>query len=281
MKFRVVDHAHQPYDWPRDGALLGEPRLGRRYTLAAEVMVPKRPAVLAYSAHFECFTGIAGRAGQLSDLLLDSSSSVPKLPHQIVFGDFNTFAHSLARLSPKYASGWYRFRTIGLTEPEWWVKNILSWYPEDGAINRRLEDQGLPDDLRFSSDVLRAATNPGWWDPFDVMKDITISNHAGWMTAKVDWAFVRQFRVVRHWMENRGFSASDHRCLVVEAEYAHADVLAEHKKQTRATARELELKRRSKFWTWLTLLSASSLSYVALKVARMSMTSGISSAQPT
>ncbi|KAJ1963853.1 hypothetical protein GGI12_001804 [Dipsacomyces acuminosporus] len=275
MAFRVVDHAHQPYNWPRDGGLLGEPRLGRRLTLAAEVAVPMRPSVLAYSAHFECFTGITGRVGQLSDLLLDSRKSADKLPHQVVFGDFNTFSHSLARFSPKYANGWYRFHTIGMTEPEWWIENILSWYPEDGPINQRLASQGLPENLRFSNEVLCAAINPGWHDPFDVLKDITISNHAGWMTAKTDWAFVRQLRVVKHWIENREYSESDHRCLVLEVEYAHRDILIEHRKQTKAIARELELKRRSKFWTWLTLVGASVLSYAALKLARINMTSGV------
>ncbi|KAJ1876804.1 hypothetical protein LPJ66_012240, partial [Kickxella alabastrina] len=126
MKLRVIDHAHQPFNWPRDGMLLGEPRVGRRCTLVAEVAVPRGPPVLAYSAHFECFTGIIGRTGQLCDLLQDSRESAAELPHQIIFGDFNTFAHSLARFSPKYANGWYRFRTLGMSEPEWWIKNILS-----------------------------------------------------------------------------------------------------------------------------------------------------------
>ncbi|KAJ1725642.1 hypothetical protein LPJ53_000121 [Coemansia erecta] len=206
MRFRIVEHEHQPFNWPRDGSLLGEPRLGRRCTLVAEVAVPKGPPILAYSAHFECFTGITGRAGQLCDLLQDSRESVDAFPHQIIFGDFNTFAHSLARLSPKYAHGWHRFRTLGMTEAEWWIKYMLSWYPEDGSINRRLEDEGLPPELRFSTKDLRAAVNPGWWEPFDAVKDITISNHAGLMTAKADWAFVRQMKVLKHWMENRSFA---------------------------------------------------------------------------
>ncbi|KAJ2400643.1 hypothetical protein GGI23_001910 [Coemansia sp. RSA 2559] len=276
MTFRVIDHEHQPYNWPRDGALLGEPRTGRRCTLVAYITVPKRPHVLAYSAHFECFTGIIERTGQLCDLLLDSSKeSAAKSPHQIIFGDFNTFAHSLARFSPKYANGWYRFRTVGMSEPEWWMKNILSWYPEDGDINSRLDAEGLPSDLRFSDEILRAAVNPGWFDPFDVVKDITISNHAGWMTAKADWAFVRQFSVVKHWMENRDFSASDHRCLVLEIEHAHPEIIDEHKKTTRRIAHELEQKRCSKLWTWCSLAAATVLSYVAAKLARSSMVSGI------
>ncbi|KAJ2634946.1 hypothetical protein GGF40_003892 [Coemansia sp. RSA 1286] len=276
MRFRTVQHIHQPYNWPRDGSLLGEPRLGQRCTLVAEVIVPKGPPVLAYSAHFECFTGIEGRVGQLCDLMQDSRQSAESLPHQLVFGDFNTFAHSLARFSPKYANGWYRFRTVGMTEPEWWIKNILSWYPDDGIVNRRLEDEDLPPKQRFSGDILRNAVNPGWWDPFDPVKDITISNHAGWMTAKADWAFVRQLKVLRHWMENRDFAESDHRCLVLEIEHAHKDILDEHKKLTKRLARELELRRKSKFWTWCSLVAAASLSLVAFKLARSSMVSGFS-----
>ncbi|KAI9502983.1 hypothetical protein GGI25_005796 [Coemansia spiralis] len=273
MSFRVIEHTHQPYNWQRDGMLLGEPRIGHRYTLAAEVLVQERPPVLAYSAHFECFTGIIGRTRQLCDLLLDSKNAAVRLPHQVIFGDFNTFAHSLARFSPKYANGWYRFRTIGISEPEWWVKNILSWYSEDGNINRRLDEEGLPSDIQFSNKILRAAVNPGWYDPFDTVKDITILSHAGWMTAKADWAFVRQLSVVRHWMENRSFSASDHRCLVLEIEHAHPEILEEHKRITQRNAYELALKRSSKFWTWCSLIAATALSYIAIKLARSSMVS--------
>ncbi|KAJ2410620.1 hypothetical protein GGI10_004504 [Coemansia sp. RSA 2530] len=271
MEFRVIDHDHQPYNWPRDGALLGEPRLGRRCTLVAEIAVPKRPPILAYSAHFECFTGIIGRAGQLCDLLRDSSANAERLPHQLIFGDFNTFAHSLARFSPKYANGWYRFRTLGMTEPEWWLKNILSWYPEDGSRNQRLDSEGLPSDLHFSDEILRTAINPGWWDPFDPVKDVTISSHSGWMTAKADWAFVRQFKVVKHWMTNRDFTTSDHRCLVLDIEHAHPDILDEHKRRTRRAVQELEQRRMSKLWTSCSLVAALVLSYAAVKLARANM----------
>ncbi|KAJ1720214.1 hypothetical protein LPJ61_006193 [Coemansia biformis] len=270
MRLRVIDHAHQPYDWARDGVLLGEPRIGRRCTLVAEIFVPKRPAVLAYSAHFECFTGIVGRVGQLCDLLQDSREQAASVPHQLVFGDLNTFAHSLARLSPKYAQGWFRFRSLGMSEPEWWVQNILSWYPPDGCVNQRLRDSSPTDAQRFPPELLRAAVNPGWWDPFDTVRDVTISNHAGWMTAKADWAFVRQFRVVRHWMANRDYAASDHRCLVLEVDYAHTDVLDEHMRLTKHTARDLDRRRRSRLWTWCTLAAATALSWAALRIARAS-----------
>ncbi|KAJ2781620.1 hypothetical protein H4R18_002764 [Coemansia javaensis] len=276
MALRVVDHAHQPYDWPRDGALLGEPRLGRRCALAAEVAVPKRPPVLVYSAHLECFAGIAGRVGQLCDLLQDSSAHARALPHQLVFGDMNTFAHSLARLLPRYACGWYRFRTLGMSEPEWWVQNVLSWYAQDGAVNRRLAAEAPADPAqRFPHALLCAAVNPGWWDPFDTVRDITISSHAGWMAAKADWAFVRQFRVVRHWMVNRDFAASDHRCLVLEVEHAHPDVLGDHMRLTRRAARDLERRRRSRLWAWCSLAAAAALSWAALRIARASMASRI------
>ncbi|KAJ1836656.1 hypothetical protein LPJ63_000148 [Coemansia sp. RSA 2711] len=274
MAFRAVGHA-PAYDWPRDGMRLGEPRLGARVTLAAEIRVPRRPAVLAYSAHFECFAGIAGRAAQLCDLLQDSSACVPELPHQLVFGDFNTFAHSLARLSPRYAHGWHRFRNLGMSEAEWWVENVLAWSVDDGPVNLRLAAEPLPDHLRPSREVLRAARNPGWWDPFDPVRDITISNHCGWMSAKADWAFVRQFRVVRHWMANRDFTASDHRCLVLEVEHAHADTVAEHMLATKRVARELQVKRASRLWTWCSLAAAAALSWAAFTVARRSSISRI------
>ncbi|ORX73665.1 hypothetical protein DL89DRAFT_263694 [Linderina pennispora] len=233
--YSKYDMKLRPYNWDRDGAVLGEPR-------RAEVLVPRRPSILAYSAHFECFSGIIGRVGQLSDLMHDSQQHAGPLPHQLVFGDFNTFAHSLARLSPKYACDWYRWRTIGMTEPEWWLKNILS------------------------CQILRTAINPGWFDPFDICKDITISNHAGFMTAKADWAF--------HWMENRDFEASDHRCLVLEIEYAQKDEMADHERFTRRIASELERGRHSRLWTYCSLAGASVLSIIALKLVRVSIMSG-------
>ncbi|KAJ2802703.1 hypothetical protein H4R20_003179 [Coemansia guatemalensis] len=245
MSFRVIDHAHQPYNWPRNGMLLGEPRLGHRCTLVAEIQVPGQLPILAYSAHFECFTGILGRTGMLCDLLLDSRRQSTRIPHQLILGDFNTFAHSLARFSPKYANGWYRFRTLGMTEPEWWLHNILSWYPQqDGSRNLRLENDGLPKDLRLSQEMYNAAVNPGWYDPFDPITDITICNHAGWMTAKADWAFVCQLNVIKYWMENRSFSASDHRCLVLEVEHAHEDILDKHMQLTKRLACRLINRRQ-------------------------------------
>lgn len=280
MRCRVIDHVHQPYNWPRDGMLLGEPRLGRRCTLAAEIQIPGgHPPLLAYSAHFECFTGISGRVGQLCDLLQDSKESAREFPHQLIFGDFNTFAHSLARLSPRYANGWYRFRSLGLTEPEWWVKNILSWYPDNHntqGYNKRLLDEGDPKNTLFADDILGASVNPGWWDPFDPIKDITISNHAGWMTAKVDWAFVRQMKVIRHWMVNRDFAASDHRCLVVEVEYASSEILDEHKSHTLQLAGDLARRRQRKYWACMSLAAASFLSLVALRLLAFKSTTSVS-----
>ncbi|KAJ2851724.1 hypothetical protein IWW36_000869 [Coemansia brasiliensis] len=266
MEYRVIKH-YDAYDWPRDGMLLGEPRLGGRYTLAARVYVPGRPPLLAYSAHFECFTGIIGRTLQLCDLLEDSTRQVSSTPHQLVCGDFNTFAHSLARFSPRYAHGWYRFRTLGMSEPEWWIENILSWYKSDGPVNKQV-GRGLPGNLRFTRKATAALVNPGWWDPFDPVKDITISNHAGFMTAKADWLFVRQFRVVRHWMANCNFAASDHRCLVLDVEYAREDLVNEHMEMTKRLARDLKLKRTTKAWTWCSLAAAAFLSWAAYRFAK-------------
>ncbi|KAJ2813189.1 hypothetical protein GGI24_006564, partial [Coemansia furcata] len=149
--------------------------------------------------------------------------------------------------------------------------NILSWYPEDGNRNQRLDDEGLPGDLHFSDEILRTAINPGWWDPFDPVKDVTISSHGGWMTAKADWAFVRQFKVVKHWMTNRDYSSSDHRCLVLDVEHAHPDILGDHKRRTKRAVQELEQRRMSKLWTSCSLVAALVLSYAALKLARANM----------
>lgn len=47
----VIAHRYQPLNWEKDGHTMGEPRLGRRYTLRAAVDVGANQAILCYSAH--------------------------------------------------------------------------------------------------------------------------------------------------------------------------------------------------------------------------------------
>jgi hypothetical protein len=101
--------------------------------------------LLVYSAHLEVFCGAADRAAQFGDLVADSlrererevaaadgasSSSSEQQQQQrpwrhAILGDLNTMAHGVARLSPHYAQGPLRWRTLGLTEAEWWERHVL------------------------------------------------------------------------------------------------------------------------------------------------------------
>ena len=108
-----------------------------------------------------------------------------------------------------------------MSEPEWWYHHILSWYASDGPKNLLLQHQPLPHGFNKSDEwILQNTVNPGWWDPFDVRKDVTITNNLGWMKAKVDWSFVRQMKVLDHRMDNEDFQMSDHKCLILEVEYS-------------------------------------------------------------
>ncbi|KAF9419985.1 hypothetical protein BGZ76_004176 [Entomortierella beljakovae] len=139
--FRVLDHVHHAYEWERDGLKLNEPRLGRRFTIVADVQTPFGP-LLCYSAHLEVFTGIIGRISALSDILADSTLYADKYPYQILFGDLNTISHSIARLAKTISTDQYRVASIGSHEAEWWDKNLWSWHVEDGEFNLALATGG-------------------------------------------------------------------------------------------------------------------------------------------
>ncbi|OLY82306.1 hypothetical protein AYI68_g3575 [Smittium mucronatum] len=159
---------------------------------------PGAPEIHVYNVHFECFTGISGRLGMMHDLVSYVNSSIPQTGadiadanggvdtrHLLVFGDMNTLAHSIARLSPLFCTDWYRITSLFVTEPEFWYKYLFP-------------------------------TMSSWTDPFDPAADYTISNHLGFMRAKVDWTFVNQFHIKKYWMLNNDFSASDHKLLALD-----------------------------------------------------------------
>ncbi|KAJ1916740.1 U3 snoRNP protein [Mycoemilia scoparia] len=264
MEFRVVDHKHQPYDWNNHGRFLCEPREGKRYTIAANISIPNREPILAYSAHFECFCGISGRVGQLADLIQDSRTHADKFPHQLIFGDFNTFGHSLARFSPIFCTDRYRWGSLGMSEPEWWHHHILSWYSNDGPKNLLLQHQPLPRGVDTTDEwLLKNTVNPDWWDPYDVRKDITISNHLGWMKAKVDWSFVRRMKVVSNYMDNEDFQMSDHKCLVLEVDYSTPEQDQKYRELNKLVARDLESRRQSENFHRKAVFAAGGLACAA------------------
>jgi endonuclease/exonuclease/phosphatase family metal-dependent hydrolase len=217
---RRVDHQHHPVDWnlppERQPHALArrEPRSGQRAALAVRVFPPwlvgeegeELDGLLVYSAHLEVFCGVADRAAQFGDLVADAlrerkrelvaaaadDASSPSSKQQqrpwrhAILGDLNTMAHGVARLSPHYAHGPLRWRTLGLTEAEWWERHVL-WRrrqgeEEDGGggeaeevvvatRRQRLVQWGVP------ADAARALVpNPGFACPFPARETITLDN---------------------------------------------------------------------------------------------------------
>ncbi|ORX49179.1 hypothetical protein DM01DRAFT_1409638 [Hesseltinella vesiculosa] len=250
MRTRVLNHHVQPYDWDNEGAALGEPRKGRRFTLAATVQPGTHHAVLLYNVHLEAsiavFTGIIGRVSAFSEILEDAREQTEATPHQGIFGDLNTMGHSIARLSSKYARDRYRWLSLGWTEAEWWNQQVLAWHDQDGPVNlglltvqgcvwwlkplawslrflvnhrfSRTWGQSLGQVLSgFSWEVLCRARNPGFFDPWP-SHHVTLHNPAyfGLFRAKLDWTLVRNLVVQQRWVGNQDYSASDHQWLMVE-----------------------------------------------------------------
>ncbi|KAF9581684.1 hypothetical protein BGW38_001211 [Lunasporangiospora selenospora] len=139
--FRVLDHVHHAYEWERDGHKLNEPRLGRRFTIVADIQTPSGP-LLCYCAHLEVFTGIIGRISAISDILADSELYSERYPYQILFGDLNTISHSIARLAKTISTDQYRIGSLGSDEAEWWDRNLWSWHVMDGDFNLGLATGG-------------------------------------------------------------------------------------------------------------------------------------------
>ncbi|KAG0268316.1 hypothetical protein DFQ27_007052 [Actinomortierella ambigua] len=140
--FRVLDHVHHAYEWEENGHKLNEPRLGRRFTIVAQIETPSGP-LLAYSAHLEVFTGIVGRISALSDILADADLHKDQVPHQILFGDLNTISHSIARLAKTISTDQYRVLSLLQQEAEWWDRNLWSWHVDDGMFNLALASGGF------------------------------------------------------------------------------------------------------------------------------------------
>lgn len=200
----AIEH-EEAFKWEEKGGTIGEPRRGRRYTIACTVEIPtwERAPIRLYSSHLELFCGIRKRVRQFEDVLTNSlkqtsvngerksSFSFPTVERQLFFGDFNTLAHGVARFFPRFCQDALRFNSLGMSEAEWWHRNIFSH----------------PDRCNY------------FYDPFDRQQDFTLWKARGWFfRGKLDWTLVRGMRVKTKGMDNLDFRASDHRLLWLELE---------------------------------------------------------------
>lgn len=210
----AIKHTYQPVNWEKEGYDRKEPRKGDRYFIASLIEIVKGIFLDVYSIHLEVFCGISGRIDQFSDVplyakkrkdSLDKNSSII----QVIGGDLNTMAHGLARLSPKYCGNdWMRYVTIGKSEGKWWMDNALCG---GDKAEKNLKWWG------FNEDVCKNyVCFEGFFDPFDVEKDITVQNHWGLYYGKLDWIFIKGGIILNKFMGNHNYSLSDHKYLGID-----------------------------------------------------------------
>jgi hypothetical protein len=156
----------------------------------------------------------------------------------MIFGDLNTMAHSIARLSPKYARDRYRILSLGTQESQWWKDNVFGWQDTDGSLNLKLYFYGYnwlykfyrwycqlvygkiinpvwPCFSGFPQEVLREARNPGFTDGWP-SNMTTLTNYGGFFKARLDWTLTANFDVLKKEIGNTDYAASDHAYLIVQ-----------------------------------------------------------------
>lgn len=164
---------------------------------------------------------------QFADVLRDSRAMYAKgYQHQTIMGDLNTMGNGVARLSPSFCTDHLRFKTLGISEARFWHDNLLSVLETsvekggdiaDGKkINKKLLGWGVNEEL------CREAINPGFHDPWDVEKDVTLEHPAikGYkiylVTGKLDWILVKGMQFGEKEIGNHDYTMSDHKWLLLE-----------------------------------------------------------------
>lgn len=207
-------HKFNPFDWNNNGETKREPRIGQRVTLVAEIPIPWAPAkhVLCYSAHLEVYSGIYGRVMQFSEILRHAHETVDASPFQIVCGDMNTLAHSIARFNGSLCRDSLRWKSVGFSESEWWNLHILREFNSPNPFLQHFHGRHLP------KEVVQYAYNPGFYDPFPV-NETTLSAYWGMFKGKLDWILCRGVAVLNRDTGNGRYTASDHKLLLVDCAF--------------------------------------------------------------
>ncbi|KAI8987911.1 hypothetical protein BDF20DRAFT_295386 [Mycotypha africana] len=266
VDFRVLKHSKKAFDWEKHGSWLKEPRKGERYTLVGTIKAPKLPPILCYCVHLEVFTGIIDRINNFADVFEDAAVRIEEYPHQIISGDLNTMAHSIARLSRTYARDRYRWMSLGDTESNWFDRHVMAVFRNDQdeqyAYNLRLAAGGFPFSMLpvriikhlplglltfvsgFEKETLKKARNPGFYDPWDP-DEITLHNprYFGLFKAKLDWTMVRCMEVKQKWIGNRDYSASDHAYLMVKVTPDSSDKMENLKETWKVRRQQWQLNK--------------------------------------
>lgn len=202
QQINVIKH-QQHYDWLNNGHELGEPRVGERATLCITIEHNNKLCNI-YNTHSEIFCGIVHRLITLSELFNYIKKSIKNnnIQHHIILADLNTQAHSIARLSHKYCRDNLRYLSLGWTESEFLVHNVLN----HTKYNNKLEQYV---NKRVANDLI----NPYLYDPYDCYNDVTLHSHYNIFQGKLDWILLRHCKVLHKSIYNHNYTSSDHKLL--------------------------------------------------------------------
>lgn len=153
---------------------------------------------------------------------------------QVILGDLNTIADRFARCLPLFCTDHLRFKTIGIREATFWKENLFQ--VQDASLSDlRLDETGLPMNRRLlfwglDPSYCRHLINPGFYDPFDTNKDITLQEpkigpfNLNLVAGKLDWLLVRDMKIVNTEIGNHDYAASDHKWLMATVLFLSSNI---------------------------------------------------------
>lgn len=187
------------------------------------VDTPHGPLV-CYCCHLEVFCGISDRIYQFADILRDSRKKISRgLVHQVILGDLNTFGHGITRFAPFLCRDHLRFRTIGTSEARFWFENLFSVSESELQANSREVVNDKLIEWGFYPEFCRDVVNPGFEDPWDPDKDVTLEASLPFrmvVKGKLDWVLAKRLKVSAKDMGNHDYSMADHKWLMIDADFS-------------------------------------------------------------